>query len=43
MNISIIIGVMLALACLIAAFRILQKKRLIDDMPTQKHLVYLSA
>jgi hypothetical protein len=38
MNISIIIGVMLALACLIAAFRILQKKRLIDDMPTSKTL-----
>jgi hypothetical protein len=37
-NISIIIGVILALACLIAAFRILQKKRLIDDMPTSKTL-----
>jgi hypothetical protein len=38
MNILIIIGVILTLACLIAAFRILQKKRLIDDMPTSKTL-----
>ncbi len=38
MNISIIIGVIIAFACLIAAFRILQKKRLIDDMPTSKTL-----
>jgi hypothetical protein len=38
MNILIIIGVIIALACLIAAFRILQKKRLIDDMPTSKTL-----
>ena len=38
MNILIIIGVIIALACLIAAFRILQKKRLVDDMPTSKTL-----
>jgi hypothetical protein len=38
MNILIIIGIIIALACLIAAFRILQKKRLVDDMPTSKTL-----
>jgi hypothetical protein len=38
MNISIIIGGLIALVCLIAAFRFLHKKRLIDDMPTSKTL-----
>jgi hypothetical protein len=38
MNISIIIGAIIAFACLIAAFRILQKKRLVDDTPTSKTL-----
>jgi len=38
MNISIIIGVIIAFACLIAGFGFLRKKRLIDDMPTSKTL-----
>jgi hypothetical protein len=38
MNIFMIIGIIIAIACLIAAFRILQKKRLVDDMPTSKTL-----
>ena len=38
MNILIIIGIIIGIACLIAAFRILQKKRLVDDMPTSKTL-----
>jgi hypothetical protein len=37
-NISIIIGAIIALACLIVAFRFLHKKRLIDDLPTSKIL-----
>jgi hypothetical protein len=38
MNISIIIGGVVALVCLIVAFYFLRKKRLIDDMPTSKTL-----
>ncbi len=38
MNISIISGAVIALACLFAAFRFLRKKRLVDDMPTSKTL-----
>ena len=38
MNISVIIGAVIALLCLFAAFRFLRKKRLIDDMPTSKTL-----
>jgi len=38
MNISVIIGAVIALACLFAAFRFLRKKRLVDDMPTSKTL-----
>ena len=38
MNISIIIGVLIALICLIAAFYFLRKKRLVDDTPTSKTL-----
>jgi hypothetical protein len=38
MNISIITGVIIALACLVAAFGFLRRKRLVDDMPTSKTL-----
>jgi hypothetical protein len=38
MNIPMIIGSLIALVCLIAAFYFLRKKRLIDDMPTSKTL-----
>ncbi len=38
MNISVIIGAVIALVCLFAAFRFLRKKRLVDDMPTSKTL-----
>ena len=38
MNISIVIGGLIALICLVAAFHFLRKKRLIDDMPTSKTL-----
>ena len=38
MNISIIVGGVLALICLIAAFYFLRKKRLVDDTPTSKTL-----
>jgi hypothetical protein len=38
MYIPIIIGAVIALACLIVAFRFLHKKRLIDDLPTSKTL-----
>ena len=38
MNISIIVGSVLALVCLIAAFFFLRKKRLVDDTPTSKTL-----
>ena len=38
MNISIIIGGLIALICLIAAFYFLRKKRLVDDTPTSKTL-----
>ena len=38
MNIPIIIGGLIALGCLIAAFYFLRKKRLIDDTPTSKTL-----
>lgn len=38
MNIPIIIGSIIALVCLIVAFRFLHKKRLIDDLPTSKAL-----
>ena len=38
MNISIIIGSVIALGCLIAAFYFLRKKWLIDDIPTSKAL-----
>ena len=38
MNISIIVGGLVALGCLVAAFYFLRKKRLIDDMPTSKTL-----
>jgi hypothetical protein len=38
MNISVIIGGVIALLCILAAFRFLHKKRLIDDMPTSKTL-----
>jgi len=37
-NISIIIGGLIALICLIAAFYFLRKKRLVDDTPTSKTL-----
>jgi hypothetical protein len=37
-NIIAIIGGVLALGCLIAAFYFLRKKRLVDDMPTSKTL-----
>jgi hypothetical protein len=37
-SISIIIGAVIALACLVAAFRLFHKKRLIDDLPTSKTL-----
>jgi len=43
MNISVIIGGVIALLCILAAFRFLHKKRLIDDMPTSKTLEYSSA
>ena len=36
MNISIIVGGVLALVCLVAAFFFLRKKRLVDDTPTSK-------
>ena len=38
MNISVIIGCVIALLCVLMAFRFLRKKRLIDDMPTSKTL-----
>ena len=38
MNISIIVGSVLALICLIGAFYFLRKKRLVDDTPTSKTL-----
>jgi hypothetical protein len=38
MNIPIIIGAIIALGCLVVAFRFLHKKRLIDDLPTSKTL-----
>jgi hypothetical protein len=38
MNISVIIGCVIALLCVLMAFRLLRKKRLIDDMPTSKTL-----
>ena len=38
MNISIIVGSVLALLCLVAAFFFLRKKRLVDDTPTSKTL-----
>ena len=38
MNISIIVGSVLALVCLIGAFYFLRKKRLVDDTPTSKTL-----
>ena len=38
MNISVIIGGVIALICVLAAFRFLRKKRIIDDMPTSKTL-----
>ena len=38
MNIPIIVGSLIALGCLIAAFYFLRKKRLIDDTPTSKTL-----
>jgi hypothetical protein len=34
MNIPIIVGGIIALGCLVVAFRFLHKKRLIDDLPT---------
>jgi hypothetical protein len=38
MNISIIVGNVLALICLIGAFYFLRKKRMVDDTPTSKTL-----
>lgn len=38
MNIPIIIGAVIAIGCLIVAFRFFHKKRLIDDLPTSKTL-----